>query len=308
MRAKNGLANICEVIALLVMSLISATMFGQQQPPAVSRPSTSSVQVTPRPATSPYGNVPATQLQRAQGTITGYVYWQMNVFQPNSTCQGLSLKVVTVSKVGMPLQLLSTTNSLTAVGPLTDTSAPNTPKYMLCSYAFQSMPENVALRVLLYGAPSSASVSLPSSFQIPGGNCNSTPSGTLSFILTGGEMICGNGAFNINFKLTTAPPRPVAPSQITAPLLSGTTKPGGLLPGPASPANASTQPGILNSSSDATLLSSQSNATASTTSSQTVLLTSAQSGANTNSGGATKGSVGTTGNSKPNQKIGRAHV
>src|SRR5690348_12351613 len=184
------------VLALVVLTA-PATMIGQQPPPVVTHPSTSSVGVTPRTTASPLGSATnaTTRMKPVVGTITGYVYWQMNVLQPSSSCQGLTLKVITVNKVGMPLQLLSTTSALTAAGPVTDTSTSATPTYMLCSYAFQSMPENVALRVLLYGAPSSASVSLPPSFQIPGGNCNSTPSGTLSFILTGGEMICGNGAF-----------------------------------------------------------------------------------------------------------------
>ena len=222
-----------------VVLTTSATMLGQQQPPVVTHPSTSSVQVTPRTTASPLGSATnaTTRMKPAVGAITGFVYWQMNVFQPSSTCQGLTLKVVTVTKVGMPLQLLSTTNTLTAAGPMTDTSTPGTPKYMLCSYEFQNMPENVALRVLLYGAPSSESVSMPSSFQIPGGNCNSTPSSSLSFILTGGELLCGNGAFNINFKLTStavAAPRPTTPSI----LLPHTPGPSGMLSQPqAAPAN-----------------------------------------------------------------------
>jgi len=219
-------------------------------------------------------------MKPAVGAITGFVYWQMNVLQPSSTCQGLTVKVVTVSKVGMSLQLLSTTNTLTAAGPMTDTSSPGTPKYMLCSYAFQNMPENVALRVLLYGT-SSSSVSMPSPFQIPGGNCNSTPSSSLSFILTGGETLCGDGAFNINFKLTSVA---VAPPMTTAPLLSGSAKPTGLLSNAGSTPNAATPVGTPSSSSGATLLSSQTNAAGQTPSRPHAgLLTSAQSGGNTNS-------------------------
>jgi hypothetical protein len=85
---------------------------------------------------------------------------------------------------------------------MTDDSAQGTPKYMLCSYSFQNMPENVSLRALLYGQPTTASVATPSAFQIPGGICSSGPSSTLSFILTGGPMLCGHGAYNINFKVT----------------------------------------------------------------------------------------------------------
>ena len=287
------------MIALLVLSAFPAV--GQQQPPAVSRPSTSSVQVTPRGTASPLGGATnaVTGMKPAVGAITGFVYWQMNVLQPSSSCQGLTVKVVAVTKSGMPLQLLSTTNTLTAAGPMTDTSAPGTPKYMLCSFAFQNMPENVAMRVLLYGAPSSASVSMPSSFQIPGGNCNSTPSSSLSFILTGGEMLCGNGAFNINFKLTAVAKEP---SKVTGPLLSGSAKPSGMLSNPASATNTSAPAGTLNSSSGTTLLSSQPNATAPMSSHpQAGLLTSSQPGGNRNSAGSISSSGGYTGNTKSSQ-------
>jgi hypothetical protein len=285
------------VLAVVLLSS-SAIVIGQQQPPTVTHPSTSNVQVSPQRGPSPYGNAPnpAVGVQRAQGAITGFVYWQMNVLQPSSSCNGLTVKVVTVSKSGMPLQLLSSSNTFTAMGPVTDTSAPGTPKYMLCSYAFQSMPENVAMRVLLYGAPSSSSVSMPSPFQIPGGNCNSTPSSTLSFILTGGQVLCGNGAFNINFKLTLLA---AAPPKTTAPLLSGSAKPGGLLSNAGSASNAASPVGTPNSSSGATLLSSQANAASSMTSgTQTGLLSSPQSGANANSVGNIGGSGGSAGTTK----------
>ena len=240
MKRRIDFETILQLATLVTMLLsLSASVMGQQQPPTVTRPSASSVQVTPRGTASPLGSATnaTTVMKPAVGAITGFVYWQMNVLQPSSTCQGLTVKVITVSKVGMPLQLLSTTNTLTAAGPMTDTSSQGTPKYMLCSYAFQNMPENVALRVLLYGAPSSASVSMPSSFQIPGGNCNSTPSSSLSFILTGGEMLCGNGAFNVNFKVTSeaVAARPTTSSI----LLPHTPGPGGMLSQPqAAPANA----------------------------------------------------------------------
>jgi hypothetical protein len=190
-------------LATILLSL-SASVMGQQQPPTVTHATASSMQVSPQTKPSPYGSAAnaATRMKLPSGTITGFVYWQMNVFQPQADCQGLIVKIVTVTKSGMPLQLLSTTSTLTANGPMTDDSAQGTPKYMLCSYSFQNMPENVSLRALLYGSPTTASVATPSAFQIPGGNCNSGPSSTLSFILTGGPMLCGHGAYNINFKLT----------------------------------------------------------------------------------------------------------
>ncbi|HET9309367.1 MAG TPA: hypothetical protein VFO46_25355 [Candidatus Sulfotelmatobacter sp.] len=191
-----------DFVKVLKRTLLATMLIGgcvsvvaQQQPPA--RPP-----VTRGP--SPYGSAAnaATTAKLPAGTITGFVYWQMNVFQPQADCQGLTVKIVTVTKSGMPLQLLSSTSTLTANGPVTDDSAQGAPKYMLCSYSFSNMPETVSVRALLYGQPTTTSVALPSAFQIPGGNCNSTPSGALSFILTGGPMLCGHGAFNINFKLT----------------------------------------------------------------------------------------------------------
>lgn len=193
---------VLELTMLVTMLIGGCVSVMAQQPPARTQ-----VQVTPQTKPSPSGSAAnaAAGMRLPSGTITGFVYWQMNVFQPQANCQGLTVKIVTVTKSGMPLQLLSTTSTLTANGPMTDDSAQGTPKYMLCSYAFQNMPENVSLRALLYGAPTTASVSTPSVLQIPGGNCNSTPSSTLSFILTGGEMLCGNGAFNVNFKVTFSP-------------------------------------------------------------------------------------------------------
>lgn len=188
-------------LTLLATLLISGGVsVVAQQPPTRT-------QATPQTKPSPYGSATnaASAMKLPSGTITGFVYWQMNVFQPQADCQGLTVKVVTVSKSGMPLQLLSTTSTLTASGPMTDNSAQGTPKYMLCSYSFQNMPENVSLRALLHGVPTTTSVATPSAFQIPGGNCNSGPSSTLSFILTGGAMLCGHGAYNINFKLTFSP-------------------------------------------------------------------------------------------------------
>jgi len=288
------------VLAMLVLAT-SATMIGQQRPPAVPHPST-----PPSGTASPLGSATnaRTGMKLQVGTITGFVYWQMNVFQSSSTCQGLSLKAITVNKVGMPLQLLSTTNTLTAAGPMTDTSSPGTPKYMLCSYQFQNMPENVALRVLLYGAPSSESVSMPSSFQIPGGNCNSTPSGTLSFILTGGEMLCGNGAFNINFKLTStavAAPRPTTPSI----LLSQTPGSGGMLSQPqAAPANPT--PAAPNPSGATLLLPNPGNSSgnaSSATAPSGMLASPVKSGGAASTGGSGGFSGGVKQGTTPSQKL-----
>ena len=229
MNQRIGLARILEAAALAMLISACVSVLAQQQPPKVTRPSASSVQATPRREPLPYGSAAnaATGLKLPQGSITGIVYWQMNVLQPQSDCQGLTVKVITVNKTGMPLQLLSSTSTFTAMGPMTDQSAQGTPKYMLCSYSFHNMPENVALRALLY-APPSETVTTPPAFQIHGGSCNSTPSSSLSFILSGGEMLCGDGAFNVNFNMVSKNGRTVPPG-VTAPLLSpkGTPSPSG---------------------------------------------------------------------------------
>lgn len=247
------------VIAIAVSASVVA--LAQQQPPTVTRPTTSSVQVTPRKTNSPYGSAIGTQvnMKQAAGAITGFVFWQMSVLQPQSDCQGLTVKVVTVNKSGMPLQLLATTNTFTAMGPVTDYSAQNTPKYMLCSYSLHNMPENVSLRTLLYGPPSKSFV-IPAAFQIPGGTCASGPQSTLSFVLTTGEMLCGDGAFNINFKLN---PPTMARSAVTAPLLNGSGKPKGMLSRPDTASNVNTT--TPNTTGGATLLPSQTNAAGSRT-------------------------------------------
>jgi hypothetical protein len=222
-----------KVLALTMLATIlisGCVSVVAQQPPART-------QATPQTKPSPYGSAAnaATRVKLPAGSITGFVYWEMNVFQPQADCQGLTVKVITVNKSGMPLQLLSTTSPLTASGPVTDYSAMGTPKYMLCSYSFHDMPERVSLRTLLYGIPSTASVATPAAFQISGGNCNSTPQGTLSFILTGGPMLCGDGAYNINFKLTaSASAISRSPENSTLLRSAGGGQPQGLMVPPAS--------------------------------------------------------------------------
>jgi len=188
--------------------LVHAALIGQQQP-VVTRPATSSVQVAPRTATSPYASATnaATGIKVANGTVTGYVYWQMSGQSnaPNS-CQGLAVTVSTISKVSP--QTIGTANTLTATGPMTDGSSIGTPTYMLCSYSFQKMPEHLYLKVQVSAPTSQFSSAMANAvpFQINGGACNSTPQGTLSFILGGGEMLCGDNAYNINLKLTALAP------------------------------------------------------------------------------------------------------
>lgn len=284
--------------AIVISASIAAC--SQQQPPTVTRPTASSAQATPRKTNSPYGSAIGTQaeLKRASGAITGFVYWQMSVLQPQADCQGLTVKVATVSKSGMPLQLLATTNTFTAMGPVTDYSTPGTPKYMLCSYSLHNLPENVSLRTLLYGPPSKAFVT-PPAFQIPGGTCASGPPSTLSFMLTGGEMLCGDGAFNINFKLT---PPTMAGSAVTAPLLNGPVEPKGMLANSGTTPAHETTARTPNQVGGATLLPGQTNAAGGVTASAQPGLLTAKAGGNGNSARTIGGAGGYAGTTQPGDK------
>jgi hypothetical protein len=212
MKPAVGIAWILKAVsATTVLLNMAGIVTAQQQPPVVTHPSTSSAQATPRSTgSSRYGSATAAQtnMKVAAGTITGYVYWDMSSaqYKLSSPCQGLT---VSVSTIGKPQagggQVLATTSNFTPTGPMTDLSAQGAPKYMFCSYSFRQMPVGEYLRVnAAVATPAfSAAVSAqnPPDFEIFGGNCNNTPPGTLSFMLTGGEMVCGNNAYNINLKL-----------------------------------------------------------------------------------------------------------
>ena len=208
MKRAVGIAWILKAVsAATVLLNMAGIVTAQQQPPVVTHPTTSRAQGTPRTGSSPYGSAAAAQtsVKVAAGTIACYVYWDMSSaqYKLSSPCQGLTVNVSTISKSGG--QVLTTTSNFTSMGPLTDLSSPGAPRYMLCSYSFHQIPVGEYLRVT--AAVNAAaflkavSVQNPPDFEIFGGNCNNTPQSALSFILTGGEMVCGNNAFNINLKL-----------------------------------------------------------------------------------------------------------
>lgn len=215
-----------------------ATGNGQQQP-VVGHPTTSSVQVTPRSTTLPPGSIAPNPagVKLAVGGITGYVYWDIGTahYKPATPCQGLTLSV---SSIASPHagggQVLTTTSSFTPVGPLQDQMTRGIPTYMLCEYSLQKMPTGIYLRVSLTVQSSTffpaISVQSPQAFEIFGGNCASSTAnqGALSYILTGGELVCGNNAFNINFRLNSAGTS-LQPGPTRTPLIRGTAAGGGML-------------------------------------------------------------------------------
>src|SRR5258708_25502778 len=218
-----SMTRILELATLAILLGLSGNIIGQQQLPSVPHPSASSVQVTPRTPGSRYGSAVGTQtgMKPALGVITGYEYWDMSGIKAPSSCQGLSAQVSTVTVSKVSPQVLATASAFTQMGPQTDMSVPGAPKYMLCSYSFNKLPENLYLKVTV-SAPSSEfspATTSASPFQIQGGNCNKTPQSTLSFILSGGEMLCGDNAYNVNLKFQ-ALRMASRPTGITAPLIN----------------------------------------------------------------------------------------
>ena len=253
MKRAVGIAWILKAVsAATVLLNMAGIVTAQQQPPVVTHPTTSRAQGTPRTGSSPYGSAAAAQtsMKVAAGTIAGYVYWDMSSaqYKLSSPCQGLTVNVSTISKSGG--QVLTTTSNFTSMGPLTDPSSPGAPRYMLCSYSFHQIPVGEYLRVT--AAVNAAaflkavSVQNPPDFEIFGGNCNNTPQSTLSFILTGGEMVCGNNAFNINLKLYGSGSLSGIQPARSGPLLqngSGTSTSAGALTLSGSPSGGATLPG-----------------------------------------------------------------
>ena len=253
MKRAVGIAWILKAVsAATVLLNMAGIVTAQQQPPVVTHPTTSRAQGTPRTGSSPYGSAAAAQtsVKVAAGTIAGYVYWDMSSaqYKLSSPCQGLTVNVSTISKSGG--QVLTTTSNFTSMGPLTDLSSPGAPRYMLCSYSFHQIPVGEYLRVT--AAVNAAaflkavSVQNPPDFEIFGGNCNNTPQSALSFILTGGEMVCGNNAFNINLKLYGSGSLSGIQPARSGPLLqngSGTSTSGGALTLSGSPSGGATLPG-----------------------------------------------------------------
>ncbi len=274
MKREIRMTKIIDIASLAILLAISGNVIGQQQPPSVPHASTSSVQVTPRTPGSPYGSAVGAQtgMKPALGVITGYVYWNMSGIKAPSSCQGLSAQVSTVTVSKVSPQVLATASTFTQVGPQTDMSTPGAPKYMLCSYSFNKLPESLYLKVTV-SAPSaefSPASTSASPFQIQGGSCNQTPQSTLSFILSGGEMLCGDNTYNVNLKLQ-ALSMASRPTGITGPLIN--------------------KPAV-------TLLSAKPEAAGSTTSVGGGLLSAAKPGGDGNSAHSISGTGGYTGTTR----------
>src|SRR6266568_9123987 len=89
MKRATDFVRVLQVVTVAVVLSNCIALIAQQQPPTGTRPSASGVQVTPHGTASPLGSATnaLTGIKPAVGTIKGFVYWQMNVLQPSSTCQ-----------------------------------------------------------------------------------------------------------------------------------------------------------------------------------------------------------------------------
>jgi hypothetical protein len=203
----------------LAAALFSTSLLGisQQQPPAVARPSGSSVQVTPRNANSPYGSASGTRsnVKLATGSAEGHIFWDASVIQYklSTPCQGFQVSVVDMTNN----QTLATSSNLSAVWstPQMNLTGGTQGPWMVCGYSFHQLPAKETLEVR-------AAITQPSAFtpqvvvkQAPGsygtdfvlgtGPCNDTPQQTLSAILGSVAVICGPNAFNVNLELFASP-------------------------------------------------------------------------------------------------------
>jgi hypothetical protein len=203
----------------LAAALFSTSLLGisQQQPPAVARPSGSSVQVTPRNANSPYGSASGTRsnVKLATGSAEGHIFWDASVIQYklSTPCQGFQVSVVDMTNN----QTLATSSNLSAVWstPQMNLTGGTQGPWMVCGYSFHQLPAKETLEVR-------AAITQPSAFtpqvvvkQAPGsygtdfvlgtGPCNDTPQQTLSAILGSFAVICGPNAFNVNLELFASP-------------------------------------------------------------------------------------------------------
>lgn len=171
-------------------------------------------------------------LQRPQGTIAGYIFWddERVAYNPSVPCQDLQVELNAITGTG--LQKLATTDQLQPT-PTTQ----HGPGLGLCNYSFTRVPEGVALQVqVAVGGPFTSRVGATGPFgavggliKIPGGQCTDSPSSTTltSTYLESGWVGCGEHAYNVNFQLVPRNTRATLPPQNTTLLhqSSGTNLP-----------------------------------------------------------------------------------
>lgn len=179
------------------------------------RPAPTSAAQHPAAPNSPFGRygsggTATTNVRLAAGSVSGYILWDTSTvhYQLSAPCQGLKVTVSASSSGGLQA-LASSTSFTTPFGtqPVWNFSGQGSQgPWMLCTYAFFKLPEEVPLEVDAVVTQQSAftsPVSLPplqkNQFEISGGNCGTTPGSTLGVVLNSGTILCGDYAFNVNF-------------------------------------------------------------------------------------------------------------
>jgi hypothetical protein len=166
-------------------------------------------QSSPLPARPGLATSPSSALRISGGTVSGSIFWDQGrvAYNPSVSCQSLQVQLDVITGAG--LQKFATTSQFQF------TQSPQVGHGLgLCSYSFSRVPEGVALQVQVsVGNPFGSRVAAKGPFgaiggliKIPGGQCNSSSTGTTlsSTYLESGWMGCGEHAYNVNFQLVPA--------------------------------------------------------------------------------------------------------
>jgi len=164
-------------------------------------------------------------LQRPDGNVSGYIFWDVErvAYNPSVPCQDLQVEIDEITGTG--LQKVATSNQF----QFTQSQRPQH-GLGLCGYSLHQVPEGVALQVqVIVGSPFASRVGVTGPFgatggliKIPGGQCANPSSGTTSSTyLQSGWVGCGENASNVNFELVPRNAMATLPRQDTTLLQQG---------------------------------------------------------------------------------------
>jgi hypothetical protein len=164
-------------------------------------------------------------LQRPDGNVSGYIFWDVErvAYNPSVPCQDLQVEIDEITGTG--LQKVATSNQF----QFTQSQRPQH-GLGLCGYSLHQVPEGVALQVqVIVDSPFASRVGVTGPFgatggliKIPGGQCANPSSGTTSSTyLQSGWVGCGENASNVNFELVPRNAMATLPRQDTTLLQQG---------------------------------------------------------------------------------------
>lgn len=193
-------------------------------------------------------------LQKPDGNVSGYVFWDEErvAYNPSVPCQDLQVEIDAITGAG--LQKVATSTQF----QFTQSQRPQH-GLGLCGYSLHQMPEGVALQVeVIVGSPFASRVGVTGPFgatggliKIPGGQCSNPSSGTTSSTyLQSGWVGCGENASNVNFELVPRNAMATLPRQNITLLQQGTVGSQPMLlrpdsqPGTPAPSNGMLVPAV----------------------------------------------------------------